>query len=125
MRISHHFLVFVSMFGALSWIDASRAADKNIESPPQVQELESITVEGVRPEEDQPKKVDPEKRLKQELEKDKKAIQEIKNARGQGQVRVKGPLATYCLNYDNNNPLTQNSVGVSLIVPTYCGPGVK
>ena len=125
MRMSHHFLVFVSMVGALSWIDTSRAADKNIEPPPQVQELESITVEGVRPEEDQPKKVDPEKRLKQELEKDKKAIQEIKNARGQGRVTVKGPLVTYCLNYDNNNPLTQNSVGVSLIVPTYCGPGVK
>ena len=124
MQMSHHFLVFVSMVGALSWIDASRAADKNIE-PPQVQELESITVEGVRPEEDQPKKVDPEKRLKQELEKDKKAIQEIKNARGQGRVTVKGPLVTYCLNYDNNNPLTQNSVGVSLIVPTYCGPGIK
>lgn len=124
MQMSHHFLVFVSMVGALSWIDASRAADKNIE-PPQVQQLESITVEGVRPEEDQPKKVDPEKRLKQELEKDKKAIQEIKNARGQGRVTVKGPLVTYCLNYDNNNPLTQNSVGVSLIVPTYCGPGIK
>ena len=36
-----------------------------------------------------------------------------------------GPLVTYCLNYDNNNPLTQNSVGVSLIVPIYCGPGEK
>ncbi len=125
MRMSHHFLVFVSVVGALSRVDASRAADNNIEPPPQVQELESITVEGVRPEEDQPKKFDPEKRLKQELEKDKKAIQEIKNARGQGRVTVKGPLVTYCLNYDNNNPLTQNSVGVSLIVPTYCSPGVK
>ena len=71
------------------------------------------------------RKVDPEKRLKEELEKDKKAIEEIKNARGQARVNVKGPLVTYCLNYDNNNPLTQNSIGVSLIVPVYCGPGAK
>lgn len=125
MRIKPSFIVVVSMINALGLINASRAADKDIEPPPQVQELESITVEGVRPEEDQPKKIDPEKRLKQELEKDRKAIQEIKNARGQGQVTVKSPLMTYCLNYDNSNPLTQNSVGVSLIVPTYCGPGVK
>ena len=72
MRMKPRFLVVVSMFGALSWIDTSRAADKNIESPPQVQELESITVEGVRPEEDQPKKVDPEKRLSKSWRKTKK-----------------------------------------------------
>jgi hypothetical protein len=102
-----------------------RAADDKVEPPPEVQELEPITVEEKRPEEDQPKKVDPEKRLKEELEKDKKAIEEIKNARGQAQVKVKGPFFTYCLNYDNNNPLTRNNVGASLIIPVYCGPGQK
>jgi hypothetical protein len=107
------------------WLGTSYAADKTVEPPPQVKELESITVEGVRPEEDQPKKIDPEKRLKEELAKDKKAIQEIKNANGKGRVTVKGPIVTYCLDYDNNNPLTQNSVGVNLIVPTYCGPGER
>ena len=110
---------------ALLLLKSAGAADNKVEPPPDVQELESITIEGKRPEEDQPKKIDPEKRLKEELEKDKKAIEEIKNARGQGRVKVKGPLVTYCLNYDNNNPLTQNSVGVSLIVPIYCGPGEK
>ena len=125
MRIKLSYLGVVSLVNALALIEPSYAADKSIEPPPQVQELESITVEGVRPQEDQPKKIDPEKRLKQELEKDRKAIQEIKNARGQGKVTVKSPLMTYCLNYDNSNPLTQNSVGVSLIVPTYCGPGVR
>ena len=116
--------LFSALAGALAMTPA-RAADNKVEPPPEVQELESITIEGKRPEEDRPKKVDPEKRLKEELEKDKKAIEEIKNARGQARVKVKGPLVTYCLNYDNNNPLTQNSVGVSLIVPVYCGPGVK
>jgi hypothetical protein len=103
----------------------ANAADNKVEPPRTVEELESITVEGVRPEEDKPKKIDPEKRLKEELEKDKRTIQEIKNAQGQGRVKVNGPLVTYCLNYDNNNPLTQNSVGVNLIVPVYCGPGVR
>lgn len=116
--------LFSALVGALA-IAPVRAADNQVEPPPEVQELESITIEGKRPEEDQPKKVDPEKRLKEELEKDKKAIQEIKNARGQGRVKVKGPFVTYCLDYDNSNPLTQNSVGVSLIVPVYCGPGAK
>ena len=113
-------LIFASGLSA-----AAYAADKSVEPPPQVQELESITVEGVRPEEDQPKKIDPEKRLKEELEKDKQAIEEIKNSNGKGRVKVKGPLVTYCLDYDNNNPLTKNSVGVNLIVPVYCGPGVR
>ena len=112
------------MIGAVTMASAD-AADNKVQPPPEVQELESITVEGKRPEEEQPKKVDPEKRLKEELEKDKKAIEEIKNSHGQGRVKVKGPLVTYCLNYDNNNPLTQNSVGVNLIVPVYCGPGVR
>ena len=101
------------------------AADKRVEPPPEVQELETITVEGVRPEESRPKKVDPEKRLKDELDKDKKAIQEIKNTQGRGRVTVKGPIVTYCLDYDNNNPLAKNSVGVNLIVPVYCGPGER
>ncbi len=109
--------------GAL--VSVAHAADKRVEPPPQVQELDPITVEGVRPEDSQPKKIDPEKRLKEELEKDKRAIEEIKNADGTGRVKVKGPIVTYCLNYDNNSPLTKNSVGVNLIVPVYCGPGVK
>jgi hypothetical protein len=108
--------------GALSVV---HAADKRAEPPPQVQELDPITVEGVRPEDSQPKKIDPEKRLKEELEKDKRAIEEIKNSNGTGRVKVKGPIVTYCLNYDNNNPLTKNSVGLNLIVPVYCGPGVR
>lgn len=112
-------------FVTAMWLGAAYAADKSVEPPPQVKELESITVEGVRPEEDQPKKIDPEKRLKEELAKDKKAIQEIKNAQGKGRVTVKGPIVTYCLDYDNNNPLMKNSVGVNLIVPTYCGPGER
>ncbi len=114
-----------SALAAAAALTPLQAADDKVEPPPEVQELEPITVEEKRPEEDQPKKVDPEKRLKEELEKDKKAIEEIKGARGQGRVKVKGPFITYCLNYDNNNPLTQNSVGVPLIVPVYCGPGVK
>ena len=123
MRMKFGKLIFA--VGATAWIGWSHAADKTVEPPPQVQELESITVEGVRPEDDKPKKIDPEKRLKEELAKDKKAIQEIKNANGKGRVTVRGPIVTYCLNYDNNNPLTQNSVGVNLIVPTYCGPGER
>jgi hypothetical protein len=115
---------FIFTVGVAFWAGWSFAADKNVEPPPQVQELESITVEGVRPEDAQPKKVDPEKRLKEELAKDKKAIQEIKNANGKGRVKVPSPIVTYCLDYDQN-PLTQNSVGVTLIVPTYCGPGVR
>lgn len=112
------------VLGAVAWADSSYAADKTVEPPPEVQELESITVEGVRPEEDQPKKVDPAQRLKEELAKDKKAIQEIKNANGSGRVKVPSPILTYCLDY-NQNPLTQNSVGTTLIVPYYCGPGVR
>lgn len=101
------------------------AADKKkVEAPPTVEELEPITVEGKRIEDEITKKVDPEKRLKEELEKDKKAIQEIKDARGNGRVRVQSPLYTYCLDY-NQNPLLQNNVGNTLIVPTYCGPGAK
>ena len=118
-------LLFFAALVASLWFGAAVAADKRIEPPPQVEELESITVEGVRPEQDQPKKIDPEKRLKEELAKDKKAIQEIKNAQGKGHVTVKGPIVTYCLDYDNNNPLMKNSVGVNLIVPTYCGPGER
>lgn len=118
-------LLFFAALVASLWFGAAVAADKRIEPPPQVEELESITVEGVRPEQDQPKKIDPEKRLKEELAKDKKAIQEIKNAQGKGRVTVKGPIVTYCLDYDNNNPLMKNSVGVNLIVPTYCGPGER
>lgn len=118
-------LIFFAALVASLWFGAAVAADKRIEPPPQVEELESITVEGVRPEQDQPKKIDPEKRLKEELAKDKKAIQEIKNAQGKGRVTVKGPIVTYCLDYDNNNPLMKNSVGVNLIVPTYCGPGER
>ena len=112
------------VFGMAMGMSMSYAADKTIEPPPQVQELESITVEGVRPEDDKPKKIDPEKRLKEELAKDKKAIQELKSANGKGRVKVTSPIVTYCLDYDQN-PLTQNSVGVTLIVPTYCGPGVR
>ena len=118
-------LIFFAALVASLWFGAAVAADKRIEPPPQVEELESITVEGVRPEQDQPKKIDPEKRLKEELAKDKKAIQEIKNAQGKGRVTVKGPIVTYCLDYNNNNPLIKNSVGVNLIVPTYCGPGER
>lgn len=109
----------------IAMMSAAQSADKRVEPPPQVQELDPITVEGVRPEDGQPKKIDPEKRLKEELEKDKRAIEEIKNANGKGRVKVKGPIVTYCLDYDNNNPLTKNSVGVNLIVPVYCGPGVR
>jgi hypothetical protein len=112
------------MTGAFS-VMLHAADEKKVEPPPEVQELESITIEGTRPEESKPKKIDPEKRLKEELEKDKKAIEEIKNERGQGRVKVKGPIITYCLNYDNSNPLTQNSVGQSLIAPVYCGPGER
>ncbi len=108
-----------------AFVSVTYAADKSVESPPQVQELDPITVEGVRPEDSQPKKIDPEKRLKEELEKDKRAIEEIKNSNGTGRVKVKGPIVTYCLNYDNNSPLAKNSVGVNLIVPVYCGPGVR
>ena len=117
--------ILVPVLAMASWIGIAYAADKSVEPPPQVPELESITVEGVRPEEDQPLKIDPEKRLKQELEKDRRAIEEIKGDRGKGRVKVKGALVTYCLNYDNSNPLTQNSIGVSLIVPVYCGPAQK
>ncbi|MDQ3261057.1 MAG: hypothetical protein M3Q00_09795 [Pseudomonadota bacterium] len=119
------FFVLFSAVGAALAVTAVSAADDKVEPPPEVQELDPITVEEKRPEEDQPKKVDPEKRLKEELAKDKKVIEEIKNARGQGRVKVKGPFFSYCLNYDNSNPLTQNSVGVSVIVPVYCGPGQK
>ena len=101
------------------------AADKKkVEAPPTAEELEPITVEGKRIEDEISKKVDPEKRLKEELAKDKKGIQEIKDARGNGHVRVQSPLYTYCLDY-NQNPLLQNSVGNTLIIPTYCRPGVK
>jgi hypothetical protein len=118
--------VFLALLSGLTLgASAVHAADKRVEPPPQVQELDPITVEGVRPEDSQPKKIDPEKRLKEELEKDKRAIEEIKNANGTGRVKVKGPIVTYCLSYDNNNPLTKNSVGVNLIVPVYCGPGVR
>lgn len=123
MRVTR-FARLAALVGVLA-IASARAADKQVEPPPDVQELESITIEEKRLEEDQPKKVDPEKRLKEELEKDKSAIEEIKGARGQARVKVKGPFLTYCLDYDNSNPSTQNSVGVSLIVPVYCGPGVK
>ncbi len=118
-------LALFSAVAAALAVTAVSAGDNKVEPPPEVQELDPITVEEKRPEEDQPKKVDPEKRLKEELAKDKKAIEEIKNARGQGRVKVKGPFFTYCLDYDNSNPLTQNTVGVSLIVPVYCGPGQK
>ena len=100
------------------------AADKNVQEPPIVEELDPMTVEGKRSPEDVPKKVDPEQRLKEELAKDKKAMQEYRDARGNGRVRVQSPLFTYCLDY-NQNPLLQNSVGNTLIIPTYCGPGVK
>ena len=121
---SYWFSAIAGIIAMSAMVDVC-AADKNVQPPPEVQELESITIEGKRPEEGLPKKVDPEKRLKEELEKDKHAIEEIKNSQSQGRVKVKGPIVTYCLNYDNNNPLTQNSVGVNLIVPVYCGPGVR
>ena len=117
--------IFAIAVVCTAWAGIAVAADRRVEPPPEVQELETITVEGVRPDESRPKKVDPEKRLKDELEKDKKAIQEIKNTQGRGRVTVKGPIVTYCLDYDNNNPLAKNSVGVNLIVPVYCGPGER
>ncbi len=118
------FLASALVCVALLLPSAGIAADKKVEPPPTVDELEPITVEGKRIEDEITKKVDPEKRLKEELEKDKKAIEEIKDARGNGRVRVKSPLYTYCLDY-NQNPLLQNNVGNTLIVPTYCGPGSK
>jgi hypothetical protein len=123
MKVTRYALLMLNA-GAFS-VALHAAEEKKVEPPPEVQELESITIEGTRPEESKPKKIDPEKRLKEELEKDKKAIEEIKNERGQGRVKVKGPIITYCLNYDNSNPLTQNSVGQSLIAPVYCGPGER
>lgn len=117
-------LKIIAALAAAAWFDAAVAADKRVEPPPEVQELESITVEGVRPEDDRPKKIDPAQRLKDELAKDKKVIEEIKNANGSGRVKVTSPIFTYCLDY-HQNPLTQNSVGNTLIVPTYCGPGVR
>ncbi len=118
-------LTMLALVTAAFSVSLRAAEEKKVEPPPEVQELESITIEGTRPEESKPKKIDPEKRLKEELEKDKKAIEEIKNERGQGRVKVKGPIVTYCLNYDNSNPLAQNSVGQNLIVPVYCGPGER
>lgn len=117
--------IIAALFLYYGFAAVNYAADQRVEPPPQVQELDPITVEGVRPEDGRPKPIDPEKRLKEELEKDKKAIQEIKNSQGRGRVKVSGPILSYCLDYDNNNPLTKNSVGVNLIVPVYCGPGVR